>query len=107
MHQDHFHQLKQNVKEIIVTKHFHRDTHDGFDINQIIDGKHSEYTHLHKWEENIDGHNIFRALQDKTHYVYSIDKNHKLIFLRAFHNFKEYKKFLEDKKQILHMIENV
>jgi len=96
---DHFHQLREGVTEVIVTKHFKRDA-PGFDTNLILDNEHKEFTHLHKFEENVEGHHIFRALQNKTHFVYAITNDHRLVFLRAFYNFKEYKKFLENKKDI-------
>jgi hypothetical protein len=102
---DHFSQLSSNITETIVTHHFKRDA-PLFDIALVTGSDHSAFTHLHKYEETIDGHHIFRALKDKTHYVYAIDKAHRLIFLRAFHNFKEYKKFLDDKRTIAHMIEH-
>jgi len=101
--ENHFEQLRDLIKDIIITKHFSRDL-PNFDINLIVDSKHEHFTHLHKYEENIEGNHIFRALKDKIHIVYAVDKQHRLIFLRAFHNFKEYIKFLDNKKQILDMI---
>jgi len=95
-----FNELIRNVDSIIQTKHFKRDAHE-FDTGLITHAE--EATHLHKFEETIEHWHIFRALIHKTHYVYAINDNN-LIFLRAFHNFNEYKKFLEDKKSILHMI---
>ena len=100
---DHFEQFKPSIKEIILTHHFKKDLPD-FDTSLITDSKHEHFTRLHKYEENIEGNHIFRALKDKVHIVYAIDKSHRLIFLRAFHNFKEYGKFLENKKQILIML---
>ena len=104
MQENHFEQFRPSIKEITITKHFKRDL-PNFDINLIIDSKHENFTSLHKYEENIEGNHIFRALKDKVHIVYAVDKSHKLIFLRAFHNFKEYERFLENKQQIIHMIE--
>lgn len=98
---DHFHQF--DIKEVLTTHHFHRDAH-GFDTDAITK---SDSTHLHKYEENIEGNHIFRALIEHVHYVYAIDRDHRLIFLRAFHNFKEYKKFLEDKHEILKLLQSV
>ncbi|MFH2028754.1 MAG: hypothetical protein ABIJ08_06455, partial [Nanoarchaeota archaeon] len=89
---------------VIVTKHFSKDFPD-FETGLVLDSKHEHFTHLHKFEETIGGNHIFRALKDKNHIVYAIDKNHRLVFLRSFHNFKEYKKFLNEKKAILDMIE--
>jgi hypothetical protein len=101
---DHFECLRPLVKEIIVTKIFLKEA-PGFNVNSIIECEHAYFRELHKFEELIDGNYIFRALRDKTHIVYVIDRNHRLIFLRAFKNFKVYKRFLEDKKGILHLIE--
>lgn len=101
----HFQELRPLVKKIIVSKHFKKDARD-FDISQVVDCQHEYFTHLHKFEENIEGNHIFRALQNKTHIVYAIDKQNRLIFLRAFDSFNAYKKFLENKKKIVEMIEN-
>ena len=100
-----YQELRPLITEIIVTDHFSRDLPD-FDTALVVDGQHEAFRHLHKFEENIEGHHVFRALQHHTHIVYCIDKQHRLIFLRAFKNFKEYKKFLDHKKELLHFIEN-
>lgn len=102
---DHYQQLRPLVKEIIVSKQFTRDAPD-FDVNAVVDCRHEAFTHLHKFEETIDGNHIFRALQHKTHIVYCIDKNHRLVFLRAFHNFGLYKRFLDDKRQLKALMES-
>ena len=101
---DHFQQLRPLIKEIIVTHHFKRDLPD-FNTSQIVDCDHSSFTRLHKFEETIDGNHLFRAIKGETHIIYAIDKNHRLIFLRAFTNFKDYKKFLNKKKEIISLIE--
>jgi hypothetical protein len=98
-----FEKLRTGVLQVLVTRHFLRDL-PGFDVSLVLDGRHEHFHHLHKFEENIDGNHIFRALLDKTHIVYVIDKDHRLIFLRAFANFKEYERFLDDKKTIASMI---
>lgn len=103
--QNHFEQLKPLIKEVIVSHHFKRDLSD-FDTNLITDCKHDQFTRLHKFEKTIHGHHLFRALKDKTHIAYVIDKDHRLIFLRAFKNYKEYGKFLSNDKNIMHVIEN-
>lgn len=100
---DHYQQLRPLVKEIIKTRHFSRDAPD-LDINGIINCEHENFTRMHKFEEIIDGNHIFRALKGKMHVVYAIDKDERLIFLRAFCNFNSYKKFLNDKKMIEEMI---
>jgi hypothetical protein len=100
---DHFHQFRDSLKNTVITKHFHRDMPD-FDPEKVVGS--DAQTHLHKYEENIEGNHIFRALLDHVHIVFAVTKQHDAVFLRAFHNFKEYKKFLEDKKAILHLISN-
>jgi len=104
--QDHFHQLKPSISEIIISKHFKKDAPD-FDIELVLGCSYDSFTKLHKFEKNIHGHHIFRALKDKVHYVYAIDKNHRLVFLRAFHNFSKYNRFLDDDKAIARMIDNI
>lgn len=100
----HFSRLQPLITEVVVSKHFSRDA-PGFDVNLVLDSRHEHFTHLHKLEETIEGNHVFRALADHTHIVYAVDKKHRLIFLRAFKKFKQYEKFLEDKKLILRMIE--
>jgi len=99
-----FEKLRPLIKEIISSKHFLKDAPE-FDLNLVFDCKHEYFTHLHKFEETINGNHIFRALNGKMHVVYAIDKNHRLVFLRAFNNFKDYLKFLTNKKKIAHMLE--
>ncbi len=96
---DHFSQFRESITKILVTGLFRRDA-PGFDIKQIIDGNNSLFTHLHKYDENISGSHVFRALRDGVHYVNAIDKPQRLVFLMAFSNFDEYRKFLDDKKTI-------
>jgi len=103
---EYFEKLKPSIKEVILTHHFKKDAPD-FDTNLIVDCKHEYFAHLHKFEETIGGNHIFRALKDKIHVVYVIDKKHRLIFLRAFSNFNEYQRFLKDKKRILESLEKV
>ena len=103
---DHFEQLRPSIKKVITSRHFLKDAPD-FDTNLVVGCQHEYFTRLHKFEETIDGNHIFRAIKGKTHYVYAIDKNKRLIFLRAFSNFKDYKKFLNEKTIILKIIQNV
>ena len=100
---EYFEELRPLIKEVIVSHHFKKDAPD-FDINLVSDCQHEYFTRLHKFEETVDGNHIFRAVKDKMHVVYAIDKEHRLIFLRAFKNFGEYKRFLMDKKRIKEMI---
>ena len=100
----HFNLFKNTIGLIVRTHHFERDW-KGFDSSIILD---SEYApHLHKYEENVFGNHVFRALYEKKHVVYAIDKEHRLILLRAFSNFKEYCKFLDDKHEIKRLIDHV
>ena len=59
---------------------------------------------LHKFEEKVEDLFIFRAKKEDIHFIYVIDQRKRLILLRAFHNFKEYKKYLEKKKEIVKLV---
>jgi hypothetical protein len=100
-----FQKLRPNIKKIIISKHFKKDA-PNFNINLILDSEHEYFTRLHKFEETINGNHIFRALKKGNHIVYSINSD-TLIFLRAFKNFKTYKKFLDNKQQLKKMIKNI
>ena len=102
---EHFQMLRPQITSVLLSNHFKRDFPD-FDINLILSCEHEHFTRLHKFEEKIDKAYIFRAVYNEKHIVYAIaDK--KLIFLRSFANFKEYGKFLSDKKKIKELIESV
>ena len=107
---DHFHELFPFVKEISFSSHFEKDMKSqglvNFDAKKIFSQEFNDFTRLHKFEEKIGEHYIFRALHTGKHLVYSIDKNGKVVFLRAFSNFKEYEKFLGDKKRIGEILKN-
>ena len=45
-----------------------------------------------------------RAKKKDVHVVYSVDAKMQIVFLRAFRNYNEYKRFLEDKKEIRKII---
>jgi mRNA-degrading endonuclease RelE of RelBE toxin-antitoxin system len=100
--------LRPAIKSVAVSKHFIRDLRDKEKINSLIksilDCSHMDFYELHKFEENINGNLIFRAKKEDTHIVYCIDKDKRIIFLRAIRNFTEYKKFLENRKEILRII---
>jgi mRNA-degrading endonuclease RelE of RelBE toxin-antitoxin system len=108
---NHFMELRPLIKEIIISNHFKRDLKDkekiNFIIRNILDCSHLEFNELHKFEENINGNLIFRAKKEDLHIVYCIDKKMRIFFLRAIRNFDEYKKFLENKKEIKAMIESL
>jgi mRNA-degrading endonuclease RelE of RelBE toxin-antitoxin system len=104
----HFMALRPLLREIVVSKHFKRDLKDEEKISSIIksilDCSHMEFNELHKFEENIEGVLIFRAKKENLHIIYCIDKSMRIIFLRAIRNFDEYKRLLDDKKEIKLMI---
>ena len=100
-----YERMRHKITEVIITKHFLRDA-PAFRTDFITKCEQTPYTRLHKYEGNVDGHHIFRALKNKVHYVYAIDKSYRLVFLRAFKNFNLYQRFLGNKKLILAMIEN-
>ena len=105
----HFMSVRPLLKNIVVTKHFKRDLKDEEKINSLIkdilDCSHLEFNELHKFEENVNGNLIFRAKKENLHIVYCVDKRMNIIFLRAIRNFDDYKKFLENKKDLNKIIE--
>jgi len=68
---DHFEQLRPNIKEVIISHHFHHDIKD-FQTSLILDIKHEHFTRLPKFEETFDPIHIFRALKDRVNIVYAI-----------------------------------
>lgn len=107
----HFIRLRPLIKGVDVSKHFVKDLKSEEEMNSIIksilDCSHMEFTELHKFEESIDGNLIFRAKKDDLHIVYCIDRKMRIVFLRALKDFEDYKKFLENKKEIISMIESL
>ena len=105
----HFMSVRPLLKNIVITKHFKRDLKDEEKINSLIkdilDCSHLEFNELHKFEENINGNLIFRAKKENLHIVYCVDKKMNIIFLRAIRNFEDYRKFLDDKKELNKIIE--
>ena len=93
---------------MVVSKHFIRDLKDKEEadsiVNGVLDCSSIDFNELHKFEEDIDGNLVFRAKKEGTHIVYCVDKKMRIIFLRAFRNYSEYTKFLEDRKEIKKMI---
>ena len=104
----HFMKVRPSIRTVAVSRRFIKDLKDqemaDSIIKDVLDCSHLEFHELHKFEKNIDGNLIFRAKKEKAHIVYGVDKNMRIIFLRAMQNFTQYKKFLEDKKEILRMI---
>lgn len=104
----HFMNIRPLIKSTMVTKRFMKDLKNEEEaktmVNEVLDCSNTDYYELHKFEENIDGYLIFRAKKKGTHIVYCLDKEMQLVFLRAFKNYKEYGKFLEDKREIIKLI---
>ncbi len=100
----HFQRLRPQVEAVVVTKRFLKDA-PTFDINTVLNCENIYFQKLHKFEDKIGDAHIFRALQNHLHAVYAIDGGNRLIFLRAFNNFTKYKRFLDNKKAIKHLIE--
>ncbi len=104
----HFMALRPLLTGVVVTKRFFRDIKDegktNSIISEILDCGNLDYYEMHKYETNVDGTLIFRAKRDGVHMVYAVDHQLRLILLRAFRNFSEYGKFLEDKQEIKKMV---
>jgi mRNA-degrading endonuclease RelE of RelBE toxin-antitoxin system len=107
----HFMSARPNIKSVVVTRHFSKDFKDTEEMRSIVkdvlDCSGADFYELHKFEEHIDGNMIFRAKKEGMHIVYCVDRNMRIIFLRAFRNFKDYKRFLDDKKEIHNLITHV
>lgn len=99
------------IKSVIISKHFMRDFKDtekmNFIMNGILDCSNLEFNELHKFEEEVNGTLIFRAKKDDLHIIYCVDRQRRLIFLRAIRNFTEYKKFLDNRKELRRIVEEL
>ncbi|MFH0928849.1 MAG: hypothetical protein V1818_00670 [Candidatus Aenigmatarchaeota archaeon] len=104
----HFMRVRPLLKEVVISKHFERDLKDQEEIDSIVKDvlncSHTEFHELHKFEENINDNLIFRAKRGKKHIVYCVTKERNIVFLRAVRNYDDYKKLLEDRKQLKKMI---
>jgi len=100
--------VRPYIKGVVVSKHFLKDLKDEEEaesiVKDVLDCSNVDFSELHKFEESVDGNMIFRAKKEGTHIVYCVDKEMRIIFLRVFRNYKEYEKFLDDKKQVRKMI---
>jgi mRNA-degrading endonuclease RelE of RelBE toxin-antitoxin system len=100
--------VRPSIRSVAISRHFARDLKDEEKVTSIVkdvlDCSHLEFHELHKFERNVGGNLIFRAKREKLHIVYGVDKELRIIFLRAIKNFTEYKKFLMDKKEIMKLI---
>ncbi len=103
-----FMRVRPYLRGVVVSKHFVKDCRDEDEaksiVQNVLDCSHLEFAELHKFEENIDGNLVFRAKKENTHVVYCVDKTMHIVFLRAIKNFNEYKRFLDDRKQIKNII---
>ena len=93
---------------IVVTRQFSKDFRSPQEaeanVAAIMECSNVDFYEMHKLEANIDGNLIFRAKREGVHMVYAVDKQLRVVFLRAFRNYSEYGKFLEDKQEIKKMI---
>jgi hypothetical protein len=103
-------EVRPSIKRVAMTTHFKRDLKDESEITLIIDDildcSHMEFHELHKFQKSVEGNLIFRAKKRKEHIVYAVDKIMRIVFLRAIRNFAEYRKFLENDKEMLKLIAN-
>lgn len=105
---NHYNNLRPLVTEALVTHAFKKEVPDHQPIlDDILNCGHTNFNELHKYEEKIEGITVFRAKKNHIHFVYVIDDKKRLILLRAFHNFREYKRFLENHKEILSMVRHL
>ena len=104
----HFMAVRPHITSVIVTKRFFRDLKDEERakaiVSAILDCSNADFSELHKFEEHVNGCMIFRAKKEGMHIVYCVDKNMRIIFMRVFKNFKEYEKFLDNKREISKLV---
>jgi mRNA-degrading endonuclease RelE of RelBE toxin-antitoxin system len=107
----HFMALRPSIKTVVVSKHFIKDLKGREEpnslIQDILDCSHLDFAELHKFEEHVDGVSVFRAKKDSIHIVYCVDKQMRIIFLRAFRNFAEYKEFLDKRNEVRKMVSHL
>jgi mRNA-degrading endonuclease RelE of RelBE toxin-antitoxin system len=104
----HFMSVRSHIKSVVITKHFYKDLKDVEEVQSIVrdvlNCSGADFYELHKFEKHIDGNMLFRAKKEGLHMVYCVDRKMRIIFLRAFRNFKEYERFLGDKREIRNLI---
>jgi mRNA-degrading endonuclease RelE of RelBE toxin-antitoxin system len=104
----HFMSVRPHITSVVVTKRFFKDLKDAEIakalVRDVLDCSNADFSELHKFEEHVNGCMIFRAKKEGMHIVYCVDKNMRIIFMRVFKNFKEYEKFLDDKREITKLI---
>ena len=105
----HFAAVRPHITSVVVTKRFFKDMKDNDKakalIRDVLDCSNADFNELHKFEQHVAGCMIFRAKKEDMHIVYCVDKNMRIIFMRVFKNFKQYEKFLNDKKEISKLIQ--
>jgi hypothetical protein len=103
--------IRPLIKGVIISKHFMRDFKDEEEMNTVVNGildcSSLEFNELHKFEERVDGTLIFRAKKDDLHILYCVDKKMRIVFLKAIENFTEYKRFLDNRKQLRRVVEEL
>jgi hypothetical protein len=106
-----FMQVRPFLKKALVSNRFKRDMKDvdriESMIRSVLDCTSLEFNELHKFEKNVNGNLVFRARKGPWHVVYCVGRQNRIIFLRAFNNFTEYGRFLQNKKAILEMIDRL
>ncbi len=104
----HFMAVRPHITSVVVTKRFFKDVKDIGKaktlVREVLDCSNADFNELHKFEEHVAGCMIFRAKKEGIHIVYCVDKNMRIIFMRVFKNFKQYEKFLDNKKEISKLI---
>jgi mRNA-degrading endonuclease RelE of RelBE toxin-antitoxin system len=105
----HFMAVRPYVTGVVVTKRFFRDLKDAEKaralVRDVLDCSNADFSELHKFEKHVAGCMIFRAKKDGMHIVYCVDTNMRIIFMRVFKNFKQYEKFLDDKREIAKLLQ--
>jgi hypothetical protein len=76
-------------------------------VKDVLDCSRVDFNELYRFEEDIDGNLVFRAKKNSVHIVHVVDRRMRIIFLRAFRNCREYKRFLDGRREIEKMIERI
>ncbi len=102
--------IRPALKILVISKRFAKDLKDEKQIESIADAvldcSSVDFYELHKFEKTVNGNLVFRAKANGIHVVYCVDREMRLILLRAFKNYAEYKRFLDDEKEIDRTIKN-
>jgi mRNA-degrading endonuclease RelE of RelBE toxin-antitoxin system len=107
----HFKAVRPFIKEAFISKHFIKDLKDEEEmqsiVNDVLDCSNTDFYELHKFEESLEGNMIFRAKKEGLHIVYCVNKQMRIVFLRAFKNYGKYAKFLENKKEMMNLLSHI